>query len=306
MTDPSEELLSPEPQGRGQTLLRALRLYWPWVLVGAVLFAVVAYAVSAERSGRYRASGNVFLFTAQDAPVPVAGQTVDPVRRVRNEAAVMMSREVANRVSKRLGTMTPADVLSAVTATPSRNTDIITLSASAGSARESTRLLNAVETAYETLTRERALAVYQNALAQLERDRSDREARLRAVQGTLAAGSEQCGGRSTARSADAEHREYRRAGDSALLESAQRRRARPLLWSLRPTDDEDLAEPAAQRSSGGVARCVCRDVARLVASQSFSLRGEAVGRGGSPRCSAARRPPGEAVGAPHRNRRATP
>ena len=186
MADPSEEVLSPEPQGRGQTLLRALRLYWPWVVVGAVLFAVVAYAVSAERSDRYRASGNVFLVTAQDAPVPVEGQTVDPRRRVRNEAAVMMSREVANRVSRRLGTMTPADVLSAVKATPSTNTDIITLSASVGSARESVRLLNAVESAYETLTRERALAVYQNALAQVERDRSDRDARLRAVQGTLA------------------------------------------------------------------------------------------------------------------------
>jgi capsular polysaccharide biosynthesis protein len=185
MADPSEEVLQSEPRGPGQTLLRALRSYWPWVLVGAVVFAVVAFAVSAERSSRYRASGNVFLVTAQDAPVPVEGQTVDPVRRVRNEAEVMMSRDVASRASRRLGTMTTADVLSAVEATPSTKTDIVTLSASAGSARESVRLLNAVEAAYETLTRERAQAAYQNVLAQLQRDRSDVEARLRAVQGTL-------------------------------------------------------------------------------------------------------------------------
>jgi tyrosine-protein kinase len=186
MADPSEEVLPPEPRGSGRTLLRALRSYWPWVVVGAVVFAVVAYAVSAERSDRYRSSGNVFLLTAQDAPVPVEGQTVDPVRRVRNEAEVMTSREVANRASERLGTMTPAEVLSAVEATPSTNTDIVKLSASAGSARESVRLLNAVEAAYETLTRERAQGAYQNVVAQLERDRSDLEARLSAVQGTLA------------------------------------------------------------------------------------------------------------------------
>jgi capsular polysaccharide biosynthesis protein len=185
MADPSEEVLQSEPRGSGQTLLPALRTYWPWVLVGAVVFAVVAFAVSAERSSRYRASGNVFLVTAQDAPVPVEGQTVDPVRRVRNEAEVMMSRDVAGSASRRLGTMTTADVLSAVEATPSTKTDIVTLSASAGSARESVRLLNAVEAAYETLTRERAQAAYQNVLAQLQRDRSDAEARLRAVQGTL-------------------------------------------------------------------------------------------------------------------------
>jgi capsular polysaccharide biosynthesis protein len=185
MGDPSEKVLQSEPRGPGQTLLRALRSYWPWVLVGAVVFAVVAFAVSAERSSRYRASGNVFLVTAQDAPVPVEGQTVDPVRRVRNEAEVMMSRDVASRASRQLGTMTTADVLSAVEATPSTKTDIVTLSASAGSARESVRLLNAVEAAYETLTRERAQAAYQNVLAQLQRDRSDVEARLRAVQGTL-------------------------------------------------------------------------------------------------------------------------
>jgi capsular polysaccharide biosynthesis protein len=185
MADPSEVVLQSEPRGPAQTLLRALRSYWPWVLVGAVVFAVVAFAVSAERSSRYRASGNVFLVTAQDAPVPVEGQTVDPVRRVRNEAEVMMSRDVASRASRQLGTMTTADVLSAVEATPSTKTDIVTLSASAGSARESVRLLNAVEAAYETLTRERAQAAYQNVLAQLQRDRSDVEARLRAVQGTL-------------------------------------------------------------------------------------------------------------------------
>jgi len=184
--DPSENVLPPEPRGPGQTLLRALQSYWPWVLAGAIVFAVVAYAVSAGRSDRYRASGNIFLFTAQDAPVTVEGQAADPVRRVRNEAEVMMSRDVASRASRELGTMTPAEVLSAVNATPSTRTDIVTLSASAGSARESVRLLNAVEEAYETLTRERALAVYQSALAQLERDRSDVEARLRAVQGTLA------------------------------------------------------------------------------------------------------------------------
>jgi capsular polysaccharide biosynthesis protein len=186
MADPSEEVLPPEPRGPGQTLVRALRSYWPWVIAGAVLFAAVAYAVSAARSDRYRASGNVFLVTAQDAPVPVEGQTVDPVRRVRNEAEVMTSREVANRASERLGTMTPAEVLSAVQATPSTTTDIVKLSASAGSARASVRLLNAVEEAYETLTRERAQAVYENVLAQLQRNRSDVEARLRAVQGTLA------------------------------------------------------------------------------------------------------------------------
>ncbi|MDQ6853024.1 MAG: hypothetical protein M3046_04915 [Actinomycetota bacterium] len=82
--------------------------------------------------------------------------------------------------------MTTADVLSAVEATPSTTTDIVTLSASAGSARESVRLLNAVEEAYETSARERAQAVYQNVLAQLEHNRSDVEARLLAVQGTLA------------------------------------------------------------------------------------------------------------------------
>jgi capsular polysaccharide biosynthesis protein/Mrp family chromosome partitioning ATPase len=187
MADSSEEVLPPEPRGPGQTLVRALRSYWPWVLVGAVAFAVVAFAVSAERSSRYRASGNVFLVTAEDAPVPVEGQTVDPVRRVRNEAEVMMSRDVASRVSRRLGTMPTADVLSAVEATPSTNTDIVTLRATAGSVRESVRLLNAVEAAYENLTRERAQGVYQNALAQLERNRTDLETRLRAVQGTLAA-----------------------------------------------------------------------------------------------------------------------
>jgi capsular polysaccharide biosynthesis protein len=123
----------------------------------------------------------VFLSTAQDAPVAVQGQTDDPQRKVRNEAEVMTSREVANRVSRTLGTMTTAQVLSAVKATPSTDTDIITLSATASSARESTRLLNAVEREYESLTRERAQGVYQNALAQVQRNRSDLEARLRAL-----------------------------------------------------------------------------------------------------------------------------
>lgn len=181
MADPTEEVLSPEPQGRGQTLLRGLRLYWQWVVVAAVVFGIVAYAYSAERSSRYRASGNVFLSTAQDAPVAVQGQSGDPQRKVRNEAEVMTSREVANRVSRTLGTMTTAEVLSAVKATPSTNADIITLSATAGSARESTRLLNAVEREYEILTRERTQGVYQNALAQVQRNRSDLEARLRAL-----------------------------------------------------------------------------------------------------------------------------
>jgi capsular polysaccharide biosynthesis protein len=160
--------------------------FWPWVLVVVIVFAVLAYAVSATRPERYRAAATVFLSTAEDSPVPMQG-TIDPLRRVRNEAEVMRSRDVATRVSQQIGGLTPAEVLSAVDATPSKEADIITLSASGSSAAEATELLNAVQAAYETVTRERAQVVYDSALARLQADQTRLESELTAAEDELAA-----------------------------------------------------------------------------------------------------------------------
>jgi capsular polysaccharide biosynthesis protein len=185
MADPSEGALPPDVRGPEKAPLRAVVSYWPWALVVVVVFAVLAYAVSATRPERYRATASVFLSTPEESPIPAQGP-IDPVRRARNEAAVMTSLDVANRVSQQLGGLTPADVLSAVEATPASETDIITLSAGADGADESLRLLNAVEAAYEASTRERAQAVYETALAQLQNDQRNLEAELNVALDTLA------------------------------------------------------------------------------------------------------------------------
>jgi Mrp family chromosome partitioning ATPase/uncharacterized protein involved in exopolysaccharide biosynthesis len=180
MAHPSDDMLQRDLRASELSPWRAALRQWPQVLVVVGVFAVLGYAVSAVRPERYRATGNVFLFAQQQE-----GQA-DSLRRVRTEAEVITSRDVANLVSQRLRTMTPAEVQAAVEATPSETTDIVALSAEADSADESVRLLSAVESAYEAVRRERAQTVYRKALAQLERDRGDLEAELFAVERTLA------------------------------------------------------------------------------------------------------------------------
>jgi non-specific protein-tyrosine kinase len=119
-------------------------------------------------------------------PVPLQGPTIDQDRQVRNEAAIMTSRDVAALVAPQMK-MSEDDVIAAVHAEPSSTSDLVTLSADASSAAAAVRLVNTVEKAYETVSSNAAQHIFDDAYAQLEGHRDALQQQLLKAQSTLAA-----------------------------------------------------------------------------------------------------------------------
>lgn len=160
---------------------------------GAVLAAVVVVAVAAAliaslvQERRYVASAEVLV---QQEPVtvedPFADQRVeekrlDPARVMQDEVKIANGQAVRDRVREAIGT-TPS-----VVATGSKDTDVITFTATSDDANQAARAANAYADAFRSERRDGLVARASASQAALASAVATIDERMRAIEATLAA-----------------------------------------------------------------------------------------------------------------------
>jgi capsular polysaccharide biosynthesis protein len=157
------------------------------VLLAAVVCGVAAYVGSRAQAPRYEATGRLFLVDPNSTLAFDLAQTtyVDPRRNARTRAEIVLSVPVLSRAADRLGA-SEESVRDRVDAVPSREADVVTLTAVAGSPREATRLIDLLESGYRQVTLSRERAPYRRAGADLRALRLEVEQRLKAATARLA------------------------------------------------------------------------------------------------------------------------
>lgn len=127
--------------------LRAARSH-PW-LVAAVTVVAVATSVLwvATRSHAYEGSSQVLVSTVSPggayAGLPVLTDSVDPTRTLQTAASVLDSSAAAVATAKAVPGTTARGVMDAVAVDPAGESNIVTVTATAGSADAAARLANA-------------------------------------------------------------------------------------------------------------------------------------------------------------------
>jgi Mrp family chromosome partitioning ATPase/capsular polysaccharide biosynthesis protein len=147
--------------------LRPLLRRW-WLILGiALAVTAVTYYHFSSKPPRYTASTNMLIQSASLNSV-ITGQVNyggDPERAANNQAALVQSEAVAERVAKKLGFRgDPRDLLGAVSVTPVEKTDFIQVIAQSSNPKMAAALANEFASAFKAVhaadnRREAGLAV---------------------------------------------------------------------------------------------------------------------------------------------------
>jgi Mrp family chromosome partitioning ATPase len=147
-------------------MLTPFRRRWWLIALIAVAVGVVTYEYYKGQRPKYVASSTVFVRAAGSTPVVGTDPETDPSRRLQNEATLLQSPAVAEDVAKRLHyTGDPRNLLDSISATPSPNSDFVTITATTPDADRSARLANQFAIAFAALnaSQNRALLAAQQA-----------------------------------------------------------------------------------------------------------------------------------------------
>jgi Mrp family chromosome partitioning ATPase/capsular polysaccharide biosynthesis protein len=126
-----------------------------WLLIAIVVVAVsgATYKYYEGKPVQYSATTTLFV---RGGSLPIVGldkSEIDPLRRLQNEATLVDTPIVAQRVAQRLGyTGDPNHLLGQVTATPSANSDFITITAVDAVPRRAAELANGFAQAFVALS----------------------------------------------------------------------------------------------------------------------------------------------------------
>ncbi|WP_250285404.1 MULTISPECIES: hypothetical protein, partial [unclassified Frankia] len=126
---------------------RLLRRRWLVIILGAVVGAVCALAVSKQRDERFEATGRVFLGASQALP---SSDHLDAARIVQTQAQLAGSTVTLDLAAKQLG-LPRREVAERLTITASERGDFFTITGRGDTEQRATGLVQAVEAAYQQL-----------------------------------------------------------------------------------------------------------------------------------------------------------
>jgi Mrp family chromosome partitioning ATPase/capsular polysaccharide biosynthesis protein len=153
-----------------------------WLVAVVALAGVLAgLGGSLVQPVLYEGTSRVLLVDPSSAPVfsDAAGQTTDPDRYVRNQAAFMMSPPVLDRAVRLVGGRVSVKQLrKRLTTVPSKEEDLVTVSVRDATARGAAELADAVARAYEETAVQQARASVARTVAQLQATESSLRERL--------------------------------------------------------------------------------------------------------------------------------
>jgi polysaccharide biosynthesis transport protein len=158
------------------------------VSLAAILCGLAAYLVSKATEPRYEATARLFLVDPNTRLELDFARTsyVDPRRNARTRADIVLSEPVLRRAADGLGDSVES-VRERVDAVPSRESDVVTLTATGKTAEEAALLVRLVQQAYREVTVARQIAPYDRAAADLRSLELEIEERLHNVRVGLAA-----------------------------------------------------------------------------------------------------------------------
>lgn len=138
-----------------------------WMILGVVILATAATYFYYDRQSReYTASTQIFVSDTSGADVLGLGsgalQTTD--RTIQNQATLLLSRDVVNRVAVRL--KRSPEMVNGVSARPTSGSDFLTITAVRPSAAEAAAFANAFADAFLQLRRDDQRSTVQKALTQ--------------------------------------------------------------------------------------------------------------------------------------------
>jgi capsular polysaccharide biosynthesis protein len=184
------------PGGAGSTLdvrpspLEVLARHPLLVLIAAAACAAVGYLASQTQASEYESTARLFLVDPNSTlALDIARTTyVDPRRNARTRAELVLSDPVLRRAADELG-VSVENIRDRIDAVPSREADVVTLTATAESPEEAARLVSILQEGYraETLSRERA--PFRRAVASVRSLRLAVQQQLLELRGPIAAAS---------------------------------------------------------------------------------------------------------------------
>jgi len=184
--------LSPQPQPEATLSLRDyLRPVWvrKWLILGMVALATAGtYGYFASQSDVYSSSTSIFVEPAE--PILSDTQTPGTDRNTANQAALLQSREVANRVARELGRSgEPTALVDRVKIEAETGSDFVKITGRGPTGKGAARLTNAFAKAFIEIRGEdrrndlgRALRTAQRQLNELGRGARDATARTSAAE----------------------------------------------------------------------------------------------------------------------------
>ena len=178
------------PYPVGPSLLEALSRF-RWLVVGVSIAAAVAgYGLSLLQATSYEAEATMLLTDPRTSGVfeDSSSGIRDLSRYVRNQAEFTESSAVAARASGILGDgLTVKEITESVSATPSRDLDLVTIQASQPTAAEAAALANAIGDAYQQLVAEQVQATAAAAITELADSKAQLQSRVDTLEVNLAA-----------------------------------------------------------------------------------------------------------------------
>ena len=162
------------------------------IIVTIVVFAAVAYGLSLLQETLYQAEGTVVLVDPRTAPKvsDLAGFSRDPKRHVANQAELIVAPRITDRAAQILGGSPNSEEIShALSAEPVEDRDALNLEAAAPTAAQTVAILDAVVEAYEEIVTAGIQASVDPALAALEQERTELEAKIADLDRQIATGN---------------------------------------------------------------------------------------------------------------------
>jgi capsular polysaccharide biosynthesis protein len=170
-------------------LVESLWRYRFMVIITAVVAAAAGYFISYLQPTTYEGSTRLILSDPRNAGVlgESNGLVIDPSRYVRNQAELMVSTPVLTEAAElEDNRLSVEEIREQVTAQPSTNLDLITITASDSTAEGAASLADSVGVAYETVVSEEVQANADAALAELDRSRAGLQIQIDALEAELA------------------------------------------------------------------------------------------------------------------------
>lgn len=156
-----------QPQNRDfRQVLEPFRRRWWLIATIAVAIAAGTYYYYHGQRPKYVATTTLFVRSAGTSQVVGTDPETDPARLLQNEATLLQTPAVAGKVAKRLHyTGDPRDLLTAITVTPSSDSDFVTITATTTGPARSAAVANAFARAFARLnaTQTRRLLAAQQA-----------------------------------------------------------------------------------------------------------------------------------------------
>ena len=155
----------------------------------SVAAAVVVYGLSFLQATSYEAEASMLLTDPRTSGIFDDGSSgiSDLSRYVRNQADFAQSSAVAARAVGLLGNgLTVKEVNESVSATPSRDRDLVTIRARQPNAEEAASLADAIGEAYQQLVAEQVQATGASAIAELGASKAEFQSRVDGLEAGLA------------------------------------------------------------------------------------------------------------------------